>query len=123
VRASIHHVQVSIPPQGEDRARRFYVDLLGLREVEKPPNLAARGGIWLALDVGQLHLGVEPEFRPAAKAHPALEVAGWTSLRERLARAGVPVLDDAELPGRRRFYVRDPFGNRLEFVEAAERGP
>jgi catechol 2,3-dioxygenase-like lactoylglutathione lyase family enzyme len=109
-----------MPPGEEARARAFYVALVGFREVPKPPTLARRGGLWLALDRGELHLGVEEGFRPARKAHPAFEVEGWAALRSRLAAAGSEVTDDAELPGRRRFYVQDPFGNRLEFVEAGE---
>jgi catechol 2,3-dioxygenase-like lactoylglutathione lyase family enzyme len=118
VKAALHHVQVAIPPQGEERARAFYVRLVGLTEVPKPPALAAGGGRWLRLAGGELHLGVDAEFRAARRAHPALEVDGWPALRERLASAGVPLRDDLELPGRRRF-ADDPFGNRLEFIEAA----
>ena len=87
-----------------------------MSEVAKPPHLAARGGLWLQLGDSQLHVGVEPEFRPAEKAHPAFEVEDFDGLRARLAARGVETWDDAPYPGRRRFYARDPFGNRLEFL-------
>ncbi len=112
----LHHVQLAIPPGSEARAREFYVGVLGLEELPKPPTLAARGGLWLKLLGAELHLGVEQEFRPARKAHPALEVGDLDGLRTRLERAGARPQDDALLPGRRRFYADDPFGNRLEFV-------
>lgn len=115
----LHHVQLGLPTGREDDARAFYAGLLGLREVDKPPVLKERGGVWFELDGAQLHLGVEPGFRPATKAHPALEVAEWEELRNRLRGAGRPVEDEALLPGRRRFYTSDPFGNRLEFVDRA----
>ncbi len=113
----LHHVQVGIPPGSEAAARSFYVGLLGLQEVAKPSTLVGRGGLWLALDGGELHLGVEAPHQPPVKAHPAFELADWQALKDRLKAANVPVQDDDLLPGRRRFYVRDPFGNRLEFVE------
>ena len=93
--------------------RAFYGGVLGMREVEKPPALAARGGVWFE----QLHVGVEEEFRPARKAHPAFVVDDLDALA---ARLGDVEWDDA-LPGTRRFYARDPWGNRLEFVEALQR--
>jgi catechol 2,3-dioxygenase-like lactoylglutathione lyase family enzyme len=112
----LHHVQLAVPPGSEPAARAFYVGLLGMEEVPKPATLAPRGGLWLALEGTELHLGVEADFRPAAKAHPAFEVDDLDRLRDRLARAGVVTRDDDLLPGRRRFYAQDPFGNRLEFV-------
>jgi len=117
----LHHVQVAAPPGCEEAARRFYGELLGLRELEKPPILAARGGCWFSLGGGELHVGVEEPFRPAAKAHPALAVessASLDALAETLASAGVDVrwAAEAEIPGQRRFFVDDPWGNRLELV-------
>jgi catechol 2,3-dioxygenase-like lactoylglutathione lyase family enzyme len=112
----LHHVQLAIPPGSEEPARRFYAGLLGLEELPKPPSLAERGGLWLRLADAELHLGVEAGFRPAGKAHPAFEVRDLDAVRARLEKAGVPVVDDRLLPGRRRFYANDPFGNRLEFV-------
>lgn len=117
--AGIHHVQLAMPAGGEDEARRFYADVLGLREVPKPPGLAGRGGCWFASADGrvEVHLGIDPDFRPARKAHPALAVADFDVLRERLARAGADVVEDDALDIRR-FYTADPFGNRIELVEA-----
>jgi len=105
----LDHVQLAAPPGCEAEARRFFGEVLGLREVEKPPALAARGGVWFE----QLHVGVEEDFRPARKAHPAFVVDDLDALA---ARLGDVEWDDA-LPGTRRFYARDPWGNRLEFVQ------
>jgi catechol 2,3-dioxygenase-like lactoylglutathione lyase family enzyme len=120
----LDHVQLAAPPGGEAQARRFYGELLGLAELEKPESLRARGGAWFACGAQQLHVGVQDDFRPASKAHPALAVASEADL-ERLAAAleaaGAPVRWDAELPGARRFYTDDPFGNRLELLAPAER--
>ena len=117
----LDHVQVAAPPGCEGDARRFYGAVLDLPELPKPEGLAARGGVWFALGSGQaLHVGVEPDFAPARKAHPALAVASGTleALAERLVEAGCePRWDDA-VPGVARFYVDDPWGNRLELVEA-----
>ena len=117
----LHHVQVAAPPGCEQAARAFYGDLLQLRELEKPPLLAVRGGCWFSLGDGELHVGVEDPFRPAAKAHPALRVGSVADLEElaaALALQGKAVTwaDDAEIPGQRRFHVNDPWGNRLELV-------
>ena len=117
----LHHVQVAAPPGCEQEARSFYGDLLQLRELEKPPLLAVRGGCWFSLGDGELHVGVEDPFRPAAKAHPALRVGSVADLEElaaALALQGKAVTwaDDAEIPGQRRFHVNDPWGNRLELV-------
>jgi catechol 2,3-dioxygenase-like lactoylglutathione lyase family enzyme len=113
----LDHVQLAMPRGGEDEARCFYSGVLGLTELEKPPNLAKRGGVWFALGEQQLHLGIEDEFRPARKAHPAILVDGLDELRERLLARGFAPIDDEPLVGHRRFYVDDPFGNRLEFLE------
>ena len=116
----LHHVQIAAPPGCEAAARTFYVGVLGLEELPKPQTLAPRGGLWLKLDGAELHLGVEEGFRPARKAHPAFEVADLEALGQRLHHHGVPLRDDQLLPGRKRFYVDDPFGNRLEFVAREE---
>ena len=115
----IHHVQLAMPPGGDDEAERFYVDLLELERVEKPPELADRGGCWFRAPGVEFHLGVEDDFRPARKAHPALLIDGLADLRKRLAAAGIQTADDVQLEGQRRFYAYDPFGNRLELVELA----
>jgi catechol 2,3-dioxygenase-like lactoylglutathione lyase family enzyme len=113
---AIEHVQLAMPAGREDEARAFYADLLGLPEVPKPPDLARRGGAWFEAGPVKLHLGVEADFRPARKAHPALLVRGLGALVDRLRAASVEVIDD-ELPGWDRVYVSDPFGNRLELME------
>jgi catechol 2,3-dioxygenase-like lactoylglutathione lyase family enzyme len=114
-----HHVQVAMPPGREDEARQFYAGLLGFRESPKPENLRARGGCWFRSADGsvEVHLGVEDDFRPARKAHPAFLVDDLDGLRGRLVTAGADVVDDAQLEGHRRFYGFDPFGNRLEFIQ------
>lgn len=120
----IHHVQVSCPAGAEDRQRGFYGGVLGWAELAKPPLLAVRGGCWFRVPGvggpdGELHVGVEEDFRPAAKAHPAF-VADVDTLAAALTAAGCPVrwADPAEVPGRRRFHTEDAVGNRLEFMSA-----
>src|SRR5262249_36627339 len=112
----LDHVQVAAPrvPGVEETARAYYGDLLGLRELEKPDSLKPKGGVWFSLGAGELHIGLEDDFRPAHKAHPALLVAGLDQLRTTLEGAGYATADGEEIPGARRFYVHDPFGNRLE---------
>ena len=112
------HVQLAMPPGGEDRARAFYVDVCGMTELPKPAELAKRGGAWFASGALQLHLGVEPEFRASAKAHPALRCADLDMLAERLRAAGFDVQVDDKVPGVRRAFVADPFGNRIELIAA-----
>jgi catechol 2,3-dioxygenase-like lactoylglutathione lyase family enzyme len=120
--AGIDHVQVAAPPGCEEQARAFYGGLLGLEEIAKPEPLAARGGCWFAVGRQELHVGVAEPFTPAAKAHPALRVDMAEELRDlagRLSAAGHAVSWDEALPGTERFYVADPFGNRLELLAAA----
>ena len=114
--SGIDHVQVAAPPGCERDARRFFGDVLGLPELPKPEPLAARGGVWFACGDGELHVGVDEAFAPARKAHPAFRVRDLAAVRERLVAAGHDPRDDTEIPGVARFYVDDPFGNRLEFV-------
>ena len=113
---AIDHVQLAMSPGGEERARAFYCGVLGLTEVPKPPPLAARGGCWFQSDAVRVHLGVEPDFQPATKAHPAFVVAGLRELVVRCRQDGHRVIKDP-LPGYARVYVYDPFGNRLELME------
>jgi catechol 2,3-dioxygenase-like lactoylglutathione lyase family enzyme len=113
----IDHVQLAMPPGSEDTAAAFYEGLFGLQQVPKPPALAARGGCWFEDGDVKVHLGVEADFRPAKKAHPALIVRDLRTLVARLAEAGVAVRDDDELEGYDRVYVDDPFGNRIELME------
>ena len=113
---ALDHVQVAAPQGCEAQARAFYGGLLGLDEIEKPEPLRARGGVWFQAGAHQLHVGVDPEFAPARKAHPAFQVRALDALRERLVLAGIEVVDDDALPGVSRFYVADPFGNRIELL-------
>ena len=112
----IEHVQLAMPAGREDEAREFYSRLLGIPEVPKPPPLATRGGVWFESDTVKIHLGVDPDFRPARKAHPALLVRDLEPLVERLRKARVDVREDV-LEGHFRVYVSDPFGNRIELME------
>jgi catechol 2,3-dioxygenase-like lactoylglutathione lyase family enzyme len=114
---ALDHLQLAMPAGKEAEARAFYGGLLGLPELKKPPNLAVRGGVWFALGTQQLHLGVEKEFHPALKAHPAFLVNDLNGLRARLQQHGYAPYDDEPLDGYQRFYVADPFGNRLELME------
>ena len=115
----IDHVQLAAPAGCEIEARGFFGGVLGLREIHKPETLAGRGGVWFACGAQELHVGVESDFHPAHKAHPASRVEGLEELRGRLEEAGIHAIEDDALPGTRRFYAQDPFGNRLEFTEHA----
>jgi catechol 2,3-dioxygenase-like lactoylglutathione lyase family enzyme len=114
----IDHVQLAIPPDGEAAARHFYGGVLGLAEVPKPDAMRARGGLWFDAGSFQIHLGIEPGMRPSAKMHPALVVTELAAWRQRLIDAGFEWQDADDLPGVRRGHTRDPFGNRIELVEA-----
>jgi catechol 2,3-dioxygenase-like lactoylglutathione lyase family enzyme len=116
----INHVQLAMPRGLESEARRFYGEVLGLREIPKPPALAARGGVWFELGDAQLHLGVDADFRPAKKAHVAFEVTDLDSAIVRCQGAGHEPRSDDNIHGLRRFFVDDSFGNRLELMEASD---
>jgi orotate phosphoribosyltransferase len=118
----LDHVQLAAPSGCEDEARRFFGGLLGLPEIEKPPPLQGRGGVWFTLGAQQLHIGVQEPFSPALKAHPALRVTpgGLDQMAARLSAAGAPVSWDDALPDYRRFYVEDPWGNRIELLSARD---
>jgi methyltransferase (TIGR00027 family) len=119
VAVRLDHVQVACPPGGEDAARAFYGDLLGLVEVAKPVPLGDRGGVWFRTDDDRaLHVGIDEEFEPARKAHPALAVEDPAALAEHAAAAGYEVSWDEALPDTERFFVDDPFGNRVEVLRA-----
>jgi catechol 2,3-dioxygenase-like lactoylglutathione lyase family enzyme len=114
----LDHVQVAIPEGAEGEARTFYCALLGFSELEKPEALRAGGGLWLKAGSAELHLGVEIPFRPAAKAHPCFVVADLDAVDAVLLSHGYIVRPDERIQDRRRFFTDDPFGNRLEFVQA-----
>jgi catechol 2,3-dioxygenase-like lactoylglutathione lyase family enzyme len=118
--SGLDHMQMAIPAGGETLARQFYGELLGLIEIDKPAALAARGGCWFNGPGFQLHLGVEADFVPARKAHPAFLVADLAAWESRMHGAGQAVIPDAAVAGVRRFYTADPFGNRIEFIQQGE---
>jgi catechol 2,3-dioxygenase-like lactoylglutathione lyase family enzyme len=113
---ALDHVQLAMPRGSEEEARAFYAGVLGMEEVPKPEPMRAAGGAWFRAGGAELHLGVEEDFRPARKAHPALRAGDLDALAERCAAAGHPVEWDVRFPGVRRFYVADPFGNRIEIL-------
>jgi hypothetical protein len=115
---AIDHVQIAMPIGGEVQARAFFGDLLELEELPKPADMAERGGCWFAAGQHQIHLGVEADFRPAKKAHIALQTSNLAELRARFEAAGYATVDDVPVDGRHRFFSTDPFGNRIEFLEA-----
>jgi catechol 2,3-dioxygenase-like lactoylglutathione lyase family enzyme len=115
---SIDHVQLAMPADAEETARVFYRDLLGMVELPKPPQLVKRGGCWFESGSVQVHLGVEADFRPAKKAHPALRCRDYEALTSHLRAAGIEVSDDGSIPGVRRCHISDPFGNRIELMAA-----
>jgi catechol 2,3-dioxygenase-like lactoylglutathione lyase family enzyme len=118
MRIRLDHVQIAAPAGCEADARRFFGDLVGLPEIEKPEPLRKRGGVWFAVGDRQLHIGVERDFAAAHKAHPAfaLPPADLDLLAARLADSGADVAWDSSLPDQRRVYCRDPWGNRIEFL-------
>lgn len=116
---ALDHVQLAMPPGEEARAEAFYAGVLGMEVVPKPEPMRAAGGAWFRAGGVELHLGVEADFRPARKAHPALRVDGVDAYAAACEAAGHPVQWDARYPGVRHFYVADPFGNRIELMEPA----
>lgn len=116
----LDHIQLAMPPGGEGRAREFWGELLGMTEEGKPEPLASRGGCWFRSGEIIVHIGVEKEFMPQRKAHPAFCVRDLDALARKLADAGYAVTPDEALPNRRRFYTTDPFGNRIEFIDEGD---
>jgi catechol 2,3-dioxygenase-like lactoylglutathione lyase family enzyme len=116
---AIHHIQLAMPPGREAEAEAFYAGLLGVPRVRKLHNLERRGGCWFRSEAVEIHLGIDHQFVPAHKAHPAFLVDDLPGLRDRLTAAGVPVLLDEPLPGYDRFYASDPFGNRIDIHSVA----
>jgi catechol 2,3-dioxygenase-like lactoylglutathione lyase family enzyme len=113
---AIDHVQLAMPSGEEERAREFYSGLLGMKEIRKPAELARRGGCWFESGTVQIHLGVEADFRPAKKAHPALRCRDYAAMLEHLRTAGISVEEPNDIPDVRRCHICDPFGNRIELV-------
>lgn len=116
----IDHIQLAMPAGGEDRARAFWGGLLGMIEDPKPEPLAGRGGCWFRCGPIRLHIGVEAEFSPQRKAHPAFTVEDLTGLAASLETVGDAIKWDEALPDRKRFYTADPFGNRIEFIQSGD---
>ncbi len=116
----LDHIQLAMPPDGEDDARSFFSGILGMVEEAKPEPLAGRGGCWFRAGSAILHLGVEKDFSPQRKAHPAFCVSGIDSLAAALQKHGKEILWDDALPNRKRFYTTDPFGNRIEFIQSGD---
>lgn len=112
----LDHIQIAIPKGGEDKARAYYGDLLRMHEVPKPENLSP-SGCWFERGSVSLHIGIDPDFTPARKAHPAFLVDNLDTLRGRLEQAGHETHDDTPVEGYRRFFSFDPFGNRIEFMQ------
>lgn len=116
---NFHHVSITIPRGAEDEARAFYCDLLGLPEIEKPESLKHRGGLWLELGKRELHISTEDGTnRYATKAHVAYQVDDVRAWRKKLREHGVKIIDSVPIPGHARFEFRDPFGNRVEFIQS-----
>ena len=115
---ALDHVQLAMPEGKESEARSFYCDVLGMTEIPKPPVLAERGGCWFTSGDVQIHLGVETNFRPAKKAHPALRCFDYAAFTEKLRQAGIEIIPDDALAGSTRGYIHDVFGNRIEIIEA-----
>ncbi|MDQ2681359.1 MAG: glyoxalase [Candidatus Eremiobacteraeota bacterium] len=117
---AIDHVQLAMREGQEDAARAFYVDELGFQEVPKPAQLAARGGVWFSGGAANIHLGIDPAFIPAKKAHPALRCVEYDALLQRLLQCGLAITSDP-LPfeGKEHCYINDPFGNRIEIIREA----
>jgi len=113
----LDHIQLAIPADSEDLARKFFGTILGMVEITKPKELAARGGCWFRTGTFMVHLGVEKNFKPAMKAHPALCVENLQDMAETLPEAGYPVEWDRTIEDRQHFYSKDPFGNRIEFIQ------
>ena len=110
-------MQITAPPGCEAAARKFFGELLGMQEIPKPQALRERGGVWFDCGAQQLHVGVEKDFSPNRKAHPAIAVTNLAALKQKLLAAGVAVVEDENVSGSERFYASDPFGNRIEFIE------
>ncbi|PLS01870.1 VOC family protein [Neobacillus cucumis] len=114
---AIDHIQLAAPKGSEHKARQFFKEILGFDEIEKPEELKKRGGVWFQFGNIQIHIGIEEPFYPAKKAHPAFEIDNIEALKRHLKLNGIEVIEDNNLPGANRFYIIDPFGNRIELLE------
>ncbi|ETT81462.1 VOC family protein [Viridibacillus sp. FSL R5-0477] len=114
---SIAHIQLAAPKGSEDKAKRFFSDILGFREIAKPELLKKRGGVWFEFAHYQIHIGIEEPFTPAKKAHPAFEIENIEALKSHLSKNDIKFINDDDLPGANRIYINDPFGNRIEILE------
>lgn len=112
----IDHIQLAFPPGNVDKARKFFVEDLGMVEDERPPQLQKREGAWFRKDTCIIHVGVDPDFKPQKKGHPALIVENIESLYDSLESKGYPLLWEESIEGVKRFFTEDPFGNRIEFI-------
>ena len=119
--AGLDHLQIAIPADGEAAARHFYGSILGFTEIEKPEALKARGGMWFLAGIAEIHLGIDPDFHPARKGHPAFRVGDLATVTDALGVAGIATVSETDLPGQKRIFAEDPFGNRIEFVERTAR--
>jgi len=114
---AIHHVQITVPPDCEGRARDFYCGVMSLPEIEKPDSLKSRGGFWIQVGPQQLHIGVEDGVdRHLTKAHVAFAVTDLQPWHDRLKDAGIDIVESVPIPDHDRFEFRDPFGNRIEVI-------
>lgn len=113
----IDHIQIAAPPESEDKARKFYGELLGMEEIPKPENLKGRGGCWFLCGSQEVHIGIQQDFMPAKKAHPGFTVNALEQLKLRFEEANYPFSEELPIEGRSRFFTHDPFGNRIEFLE------
>jgi len=113
----IDHIQLVSPKGGENEARKFYSEILGMKEIPKPDNLKGRGGCWFICGNQEIHISIQEDFVSPKKAHPGLIVTNIEVLRERLITLNFEIKEEPPIEGRTRFFVADPFGNRIEFLE------
>ena len=113
----IDHIQLVCPKGGEDEARKFYNEILGMKELPKPENLKGRGGCWFICGNQEIHISIQEDFIAPKKAHPGLIVTNIEALREELLQLNFEIKEEPPIEGRTRFFVNDPFGNRVEFLE------